>query len=159
MFSFLKRRWFLLLIGFVLMAVFVWFAGPYFAFADYHPLEPIVARLIIIGLVVGVWLGSALLKRIRAARASAKIAAAVVKSAEGDRPSADAQKLPRIRLRIGAVNYLRAIAANRELEQYAGLGAAVVALPALVVELAVEGDETVLTADHLKLLKRSTAGK
>ena len=39
MFSFLKRRAFLLLIGFLLIALFIWYAGPYFAFGDYRPLE------------------------------------------------------------------------------------------------------------------------
>ena len=39
MFSFLKRRAFVLLIGFLLIALFIWFAGPYFAFGSYRPLE------------------------------------------------------------------------------------------------------------------------
>ena len=45
MFSFLKRRWFVLLIGLLLIAIFIWYAGPYFGFGDYHPLETEFARL------------------------------------------------------------------------------------------------------------------
>jgi len=44
MFAFLKSRAFLLLLGFLLIAVFIWYAGPYFAFGTYHPLEPELAR-------------------------------------------------------------------------------------------------------------------
>ena len=42
--------------GFLLLALFIWYAGPYFAFADYRPLEPHHARLIAIRvLIVAVW--------------------------------------------------------------------------------------------------------
>jgi putative PIG3 family NAD(P)H quinone oxidoreductase len=44
MFAFLKRRGFLLFVGFLLVAAFIWLAGPYFAFADYRPLEGETAR-------------------------------------------------------------------------------------------------------------------
>jgi type VI secretion system protein ImpL len=93
MFSLLKKRWFLILLGLVLLALFIWFAGPYFAFADFRPLESPTARLITIALLVvvsGVW---ALLKRLRANSASDKLVAAVVKQAEEGRPSADAVQL------------------------------------------------------------------
>jgi type VI secretion system protein ImpL len=93
MFSFLKSRKLLILIGFVLIAVFVWYAGPYFAFGDYHPLESATARLIFIALVIGFWFGWLLLKQLRASLVSQKLVAAVVNQAKGEPPSAEAVKL------------------------------------------------------------------
>src|ERR1700739_1837171 len=51
----LKSRWFLTLIGVVLLCVLIWFAGPYFAFADVKPLASSTARLVAILIVVIVW--------------------------------------------------------------------------------------------------------
>jgi len=94
MLSFLKSRAFMILLGLTLLALFIWYAGPYFAFADYRPLESATARLVAIGVVVALWCVSVLLKRLRANRASDKLVAAVVKQATADqRPSADAVQL------------------------------------------------------------------
>ena len=76
MFAFLKRS-IIIIVGFLLIAAFIWFAGPFFAFADYHPLEPQTTRLILIGIVVGIWLLSRLMKRLRAYRAGDRLLAAV----------------------------------------------------------------------------------
>jgi type VI secretion system protein ImpL len=93
--SFLKRRAFVLLIGLLLIAIFIWYAGPYFAFASYRPLETETARLIAILLVVGCWAVSALVRWLRANRASDKLAGAVLRQShqEKERPSAEATKL------------------------------------------------------------------
>ena len=64
MFSFLKRS-FLIVLGFLLIAVFIWFAGPYFGFGEYHPLEPELARLVAMAVVVGWWLVTRMIKRVR----------------------------------------------------------------------------------------------
>ncbi|MGH9350097.1 MAG: type VI secretion system membrane subunit TssM [Vicinamibacterales bacterium] len=95
MLSFLKRRGFLVVSGFVLFALFVWYAGPYFAFADFRPLETARARIVLIAIVVALWGLSRFLKRRRADRASDQLVAAVVKQshAEKERPSAEAVQL------------------------------------------------------------------
>ncbi len=94
MFSLLKRRAFLIALGFLLIAVFIWYAGPYFAFADYHPFEPVLVRLFLILLVVVLWVGAALLRRLRAARVSEKLLSAVLSQAQpAERPSPEALKL------------------------------------------------------------------
>ena len=95
MFSLLKPRRLLIVLGFVLIAIFIWYAGPYFAFADYRPFEPAVARLILIALVIAIWFGAALLRRLRAMRVSDKLVAAVVsQSRSADvAPSSEALKL------------------------------------------------------------------
>src|SRR6185503_4746333 len=94
-FSFLRRRAFVLLIGFVLIAIFIWYAGPYFAFGNYRPLDTENARLIAIALVLACWVMSALLRWLRATRASDKLVSAVLKQThqEKERPSAEATRL------------------------------------------------------------------
>jgi type VI secretion system protein ImpL len=87
-FKFFKRRGVLVFIGLLLLSLFVWYAGPYFAFADYKPLDPVLARLIAIGILVALWLISLLLSVWRASRANAKLAQAVV--APSASPSRDA---------------------------------------------------------------------
>jgi type VI secretion system protein ImpL len=94
LFSRLKRV-LLIVLGFLLIAVFIWYAGPYFAFADFRPLESETARLILIALVIGCWVVSALLRRLRAYRASDKLLAAVIAQPQPEptRSSAEALKL------------------------------------------------------------------
>jgi type VI secretion system protein ImpL len=93
-FSFLKRT-FVLLIGLLLIAIFIWYAGPYPGWGDYHPLETETARLIAILLVVGCWAIWALIKWLRANRASGRLADAVIRQSprEPERPSAETAKL------------------------------------------------------------------
>jgi type VI secretion system protein ImpL len=77
MFALFKRRAFLVFLGVLLIALLIWLAGPYFAFADVKPLESAEARLIAILAVVALWIVWALVKRLRAGRAGAKLAQAV----------------------------------------------------------------------------------
>jgi len=94
MLAFLKR-FFVVLVGLLLSAVFIWYAGPYFEFAEYRPLATERARLIAIAVVVGCWLAVRLVKRLRSFRASDRLLAAVVaqpQSAEA-RPPAEVLKL------------------------------------------------------------------
>ena len=94
MFAFFKSRAFVLLIGLLLIAIFIWYAGPYFAFASYRPLESEFSRLIAISLVVVVWVLWVLVKRLRSSRASEALVGAVMRARpEPERPSAEAAKL------------------------------------------------------------------
>jgi type VI secretion system protein ImpL len=99
MLGFLKRRIFLVVIGLGLLALFIWFAGPYFGFViaetEFRPLASEIARLVAIGLVVAAWITSVVVKRMRANRASDKLMTAVVQQSRADtsRPSAEAQVL------------------------------------------------------------------
>jgi type VI secretion system protein ImpL len=78
MLAFMKSRGVLIFIGVVLLALLLWFAGPYFAFADYKPLESVVGRLIAILVLVVVWAVVMQLRQLRASRASGKLAEGVV---------------------------------------------------------------------------------
>ena len=75
--KFFKRRSVLVFIGLVLLALFIWYGGPYLAFAEFTPLESVLSRAIAIGVLVLLWGFSKLLKVLRAARAGAKLAQAV----------------------------------------------------------------------------------
>ena len=77
MFAFLRRA-FVLILGFLLIFLFFWFAGPYFAFGPYRPLASTTARLIPFGAIVAAWLVAKLVRRLRAFRASDRLLAAVV---------------------------------------------------------------------------------
>jgi type VI secretion system protein ImpL len=95
MLSFLTLRALLVVVGFALLGLFIWFAGPYFSFADYRPLESTTARVLAIVLVVVSWGASLMLKRLRANRASDNLMSAVVKQSDTDpaRPTAEAAVL------------------------------------------------------------------
>src|SRR6185295_15976477 len=104
MLAFLKSRTFLVLLGLVLLALLVWFVGPYFAFAEYKPLEATVARLATILVVVVIWAVVLQLKQLRSARASDKLATEVV-AQEGD--AADAAQAGAARGTAGDAAQLR----------------------------------------------------
>ena len=89
MLAILKSRIFLGLIGLALLAVLLWFAGPYFAFADYKPLEGVVGRLIAILVLVAIWAIVMTLRQLRSSQASNKIAAEVVGQDGGGESGAD----------------------------------------------------------------------
>ena len=93
MIAFLKSRLVIGAIGLLLVALFVWFAGPLFAFADYRPLQSETVRLVIIAASVAAWIGWTLFKRLRASRASDRLMAAVVRQPEKEAPSAQTLQL------------------------------------------------------------------
>jgi type VI secretion system protein ImpL len=93
-FSFINFRTLVRLIAFALIALFIWYAGPYFAFGSYHPLEPETSRYIAIALVFVLWLLLAVMRWLRAKGASDKLVAAISQvRPEKERPSAEAVKL------------------------------------------------------------------
>jgi type VI secretion system protein ImpL len=83
MFAFFKRPIVITVLGLALMALLVWFVGPYFSFgfgdAVVQPLASDRARWLTIGAIVGTWIVSLALKRMKAARASRQLMAAVVR--------------------------------------------------------------------------------
>ncbi len=94
--KFFKKRAVLIFLGLLLLSLFIWFAGPYFAFADYKPLEPVLARLLAILLLFVIWGLVALVKWLNARLAGAKLAQAVVENAA---PAASATGRESVQLR------------------------------------------------------------
>jgi type VI secretion system protein ImpL len=87
-----KNRIVLEILGLILLALLVWFAGPYFAFAGRRPLDGEGARLVTILVVVAIWAGLKLLKILTASSASKKLANAVAKQPDPS-PSTDEAQL------------------------------------------------------------------
>jgi type VI secretion system protein ImpL len=77
MLAFLKSRTFLVIVGLLFLALLIWFAGPYFAFAGKSPLESVLARIVAIIVVFAVWAVIVLLKTLKSNKASAKLATEV----------------------------------------------------------------------------------
>ena len=94
MFALLRRL--LPVIGLLLIALAIWFGGPYIGFTNgFVPFESVTARLVLIALVVAIWAGVVVSRQLRARRASDQLAAAVVQQAQKaePRPSADVVQL------------------------------------------------------------------
>jgi len=79
MLDLLKSRAFLTAVGLVLLAIILWFAGPYFAFADHRPLESVIARLIAIIVLVVAYAVYVQLKQLRSAKANRQLAEGVTR--------------------------------------------------------------------------------
>lgn len=95
----LKNRTVLIALGLVLLALLVWFAGPYFAFADRKPLEGAVARLVLILVMVIAYAAVVQFRQARGARAGEQLVAAVAAQDEGDASSARAAAADAAQLR------------------------------------------------------------
>jgi type VI secretion system protein ImpL len=61
-----RSRWMLRIMGALLLALLIWFAGPLVAFADMHPLDPEWARIALIAALLVFMLGRLLLKQMKA---------------------------------------------------------------------------------------------
>jgi type VI secretion system protein ImpL len=88
MLALLKSRGVLILLGLILVALIIWFAGPYFAFAEFKPLESTVARLVAILVLVAIWAIVLQLKQLRSSRANQQLAAGVVAQEGSEQASA-----------------------------------------------------------------------
>jgi type VI secretion system protein ImpL len=94
MLAVLKSRWFLALIGLLLLALILWFGGPYVAIADHKPLESVAGRLIAILVLVAVYAVAVTLRMLRARQASRQLAAgAAAQTAGSAAAGADAEQL------------------------------------------------------------------
>ncbi len=93
MFTFLRRRIVLVVLGLVLLSLFIWHAGALFEFNDYRPLDSANARLVAIAAVFVIWIISTLLQQLRANRASDKLVAAVVQQSHKEPPNPEAVRL------------------------------------------------------------------
>ena len=115
---FLKSRWLLTLIGVALLCLLIWFAGPYFAFAEVKPLSSATGRLVAILIVVLIWALLWQWKNWQAARATRQIGEAAGAGAPEVKPGAVARS-SQDRGNIGAAD---AQLRNKFDEAFAALG-------------------------------------
>ena len=79
----LKSRTFIVILGLLLLAAIIWFAGPYFAFAGHALLAGTVARLVAILILVVAYAAYVQLRQLKSARSSKQLADKVAGPDEG----------------------------------------------------------------------------
>ena len=85
-----KWRIALIVVAWLLLGLFIWFAGPYFAFAAWHPLESAIARVITLSLLIIVWLLVLLVRKRREEKKGEALLTAVEKQSDTSSPDAAA---------------------------------------------------------------------
>jgi type VI secretion system protein ImpL len=102
-FSIFKNRWFLALVGLLLLALIIWFGGPYIAIAEAKPLDGVTGRLIAIIALMVLYALLVTIKQLRSKKASQKLAAGAAKqedSAGGAKGSAGGGEALQLRKRF-----------------------------------------------------------
>jgi type VI secretion system protein ImpL len=91
----LGKGWLWVILALIFFSLVIWFGGPYVSIADYAPLGSELARIIGIVLIIVFWGLRALLREIKAARASRKLVTAVAKQEDpaSARASADTRQM------------------------------------------------------------------
>ena len=107
MLKLVKARIVLEILGIILLSVFIWFAGPYFAFADFRPFNPEWTRLTAVALLVLIWAAIKIGKVVKAASASSKLANAVASQPDPAPSSDEAQLRERFEEAIAALKASR----------------------------------------------------
>jgi type VI secretion system protein ImpL len=89
------NRWVLTALGLAAIGLLIWIVGPLLAIADYHPLESVMVRAVLIGLVVLAVVGKALWRVFKTRRANAQLMEGLIKQAPGQaaRPDASAEEV------------------------------------------------------------------
>jgi type VI secretion system protein ImpL len=80
------------ILGIIGLALLIWMAGPLLAFADFHPLESVTARLVLFALILALWFGRRLFLALRNKAASHRFFAALHKAPEGTDPKTAASE-------------------------------------------------------------------
>jgi type VI secretion system protein ImpL len=78
MFGWLRSRWFISLLGLVLIGLLIWYVGPQFAFAGWEPWESRDARFLTILAVAAVWGLIRLVRFLKARAVSTKVIEAIL---------------------------------------------------------------------------------
>jgi type VI secretion system protein ImpL len=73
-----KKRWFISLLGLLLIAVLIWYAGPQFSFAGWAPWASEHSRVVTILMIFGAWGLYRLLRYLQARAISTKVIAAML---------------------------------------------------------------------------------
>lgn len=103
----------LVVIGLLALALIIWFVGPLFAFASFHPLEPEWVRLTLIGLIFLAYIGKKLWELFKAKRTNQKLMEGLLQpapAAAAAAPSASAEEVATLNKRFEeAVSVLRQV--------------------------------------------------
>jgi type VI secretion system protein ImpL len=89
----LRSRWFRSGIGFVGLAVIIWFLGPLIGIGQAHPLDSDIVRMIVIGLLAVLWVVINLVQMLQAARHEKDLIDDVAKAEPNEVATASAAEL------------------------------------------------------------------
>lgn len=88
------------LLGLSALALIIWFAGPYVAFASYQPLAGVVTRAVIIALLFLGWGMRVFWRRLLAAKVSAQLMQGVAQTAISPEAAQSAEEVAALRMRF-----------------------------------------------------------
>jgi type VI secretion system protein ImpL len=88
----LRARWFLTLVGALLLAALVWFIGPLVAVSDYRPLAGDTVRLVCVVVIMIAWGLANLLGQMRARQQNQRLVQAVAAEADEHSTSENAAR-------------------------------------------------------------------
>ncbi len=77
MLKILGKRWLVTLLAVVLIALVIWFGGPYLALGEFKPFESVVGRLVGILVLLALWAAWLQISQLRSARASDRLGDAI----------------------------------------------------------------------------------
>ena len=83
--------WFVALIGAILLALVIWFAGPLLGFGNARPLESVVVRAILVALILLAWLAYAIVSILRRRRREKGLVDAIATDAAADQGAGAAE--------------------------------------------------------------------
>ncbi|WP_192022878.1 MULTISPECIES: type VI secretion system membrane subunit TssM [Shewanella] len=79
----LKSKWVITILGFVCLALLIWFGGPLVAIAGYEPLASAAVRIIVLLVIVMVWGGVHFSRQIKSKKQSEEMADSLINGEEG----------------------------------------------------------------------------
>jgi len=82
LFRLVFNRWVLAIVGLIAIALLIWYVGPLIAIAGWQPLEPAWVRQLLIGLVILVYVGKLVAKRVRAALSNKQLMESLMRPAQ-----------------------------------------------------------------------------
>jgi len=89
LFNFLFNRWILTFLGFIAVALLIWYVGPLIAVADYRPLESEMVRLALISALILLYLGKLAWKAIKAKKLNDRLMEGLLRHPTSPTPPTD----------------------------------------------------------------------
>src|SRR5262249_35301542 len=87
--SVLTARWFVTLIGAIILALVVWFVGPLIAVGDVRPLDSEIIRLIVVLVILVVWGIWNIISLLRAKKSNDQLVQGITQASAADAQAAD----------------------------------------------------------------------
>jgi type VI secretion system protein ImpL len=89
--SVLTARWFVSLIGAIILALLVWFVGPLIAIGDVRPLDSEIIRLIVVLVILVIWGVWNIISLLRAKKSNDQLVQGISQASAADAQAADLQ--------------------------------------------------------------------